>query len=733
MSDSGERRRPPTEPVNVEPREKDPQAEQLPATEDDGGNEDDPSSMTAAADAANRSSKRGKIGRRACDGCKVRKIRCSELPPCERCVKIGIACTFNHVQALRGPRSLREKTIRRIKTVQEAPSAQQQQQQQQQPQQQQQQQHTADEPRLSTSPVQQKSPTTLLSTLVYLLCTYRLRLFSVWPIVAVEEVMADLHRNAEDLSTYALANAIAAATVAQLKLDCDGQTPSSSTLEAEARRARRAIIDGQGDNDDGDNDNDEEEPLTSLDSLRTTFFLHIFHENQKPGGAKSLMYLREAITIAQMMRLHDEASYSGSSGHDQMMRRRILWLLFVTERGVAVLHGLPVVLNPSPNARFPSLGGFGDRKRAGEEEKDDEAHILPAFRKLIDLFWIFDRSGAFEMLGESGGSNTPTRPVGAAGTPMGAVPDAADTPPAESNSNKLQRCFALLRQHQFHDDQQAESNPSDAGVDPLGDVQKADVLVTQLWMQAVLWKLLLRRRPQHRLSEALVHTQPLQIATDLIRIVDCLPAAALESHGPTMELKIFDIASAVVDQLSMSSNARAAWHSGRDSAEGILSELQRILSGCRGGNTKLLALLRDKIEAQKSYVGHDRCVIDQGPGLRHSNRFGTIFEHHGPSLGHGQVLSYQESLEGRVRDAFDNSSRAQLYNPVGQGLHMTQVSAGDMLLGMSSDVEGLQVPIDGMADSGAALFAELASNGGFMWDGNLSGDRIGVWPACVPN
>ncbi|TLD33023.1 hypothetical protein PspLS_00764 [Pyricularia sp. CBS 133598] len=719
MADNVDRQRPSTEPVNDEPREKDPQAEQPQAPEDDG-NEEDPSNMTAAVDAANRSSKRGKIGRRACDGCKVRKIRCSELPPCERCVKVGIACTFNHVQALRGPRSLREKTIRRIKTVQEAPSAAQQQQQQQQ----QQQHHATEEPAASISPVQQKSPTTLLSTLVYLLCTYRLRLFSVWPIVAVEEVMAELHRNAADLSTYALANAIAAATVAQLKLDGDGQTPSSATLEAEARRARRAIIDGQGDDDD--------EPLTNLDSLRTTFFLHIFHENQKPGGAKSLMYLREAITIAQMMRLHDEASYSGSSGPEQMMRRRILWLLFVTERGVAVLHGLPLVLNPSPNARFPSLGGFGDRKRAGDEENDDEAHILPAFRKLIDLFWIFDRSGAFDMLGESSGSNCPTRPVGAAGTPTGAVSDAAETPPAESNSNKLQRCFALLRQHQFHEDQQAEANPSDAGADPLGDVQKADVLVTQLWMQAVLWKLLLRRRPQHRQPEALVHTQPLQIATDLIRIVDCLPAAALESHGPTMELKIFDIASAVVDQLSMSNNTRASWDNGRDSAEGILSELQRILSGCRGGNTKLLALLRAKIEAQKGTVGQDRCLIDQGSGLRHSNRAGTLFEHHGPSLGHGQVLSYQESLEGRVRDAFDGS-RTQLYAPVGQGLHMTQVSAGDMLLGMSSDVEGLQVPIDGMVDSGAALFAELASNGGFVWDASLSSDRIGIWPACVPN
>lgn len=32
------------------------------------------------------------------------------------------------------------------------------------------------------------------------------------------------------------------------------------------------------------------------------------------------------------MRLHQEASYIGLSPEEQQLRRRILWLLFVTER-----------------------------------------------------------------------------------------------------------------------------------------------------------------------------------------------------------------------------------------------------------------------------------------------------------------------------------------------------------------------------------------------------------------
>lgn len=69
-----------------------------------------------------------------------------------------------------------------------------------------------------------------------------------------------------------------------------------------------------------------------LTALRTAFFLHVYHENMEPGGVKSLVFLREAITMAQMMGMHRESSYSCLPSEEQQLRRRILWLLFVTER-----------------------------------------------------------------------------------------------------------------------------------------------------------------------------------------------------------------------------------------------------------------------------------------------------------------------------------------------------------------------------------------------------------------
>ena len=60
---------------------------------------------------ANLGKKLRKVGRRACDGCIVCKVKCSETLLCVRCVKVGIVCTFNRQPRKRGPYQLREKTI----------------------------------------------------------------------------------------------------------------------------------------------------------------------------------------------------------------------------------------------------------------------------------------------------------------------------------------------------------------------------------------------------------------------------------------------------------------------------------------------------------------------------------------------------------------------------------------------------------------------------------------------
>ena len=53
--------------------------------------------------------------KRACDACRVRKVRCSGERPCAGCLNINVDCTFVTTQsAKRGPRNLRAKTIQQI-------------------------------------------------------------------------------------------------------------------------------------------------------------------------------------------------------------------------------------------------------------------------------------------------------------------------------------------------------------------------------------------------------------------------------------------------------------------------------------------------------------------------------------------------------------------------------------------------------------------------------------------
>lgn len=507
---------------------------------------------------------RRKIGSRACDGCKIRKVRCTEEPPCTRCSSIGIACTFNKRQATRGPRSLRAKTLQEIQNSQnlkegQGPRG-----------------HSSNNDRPAddtatkrTSSAGQSPPgsepapgkdggssgpqRTPVSSLVIRLCIYRLRLFPVWPILDAEDVIASLLKDPTDLGTYTLANAVCAAVIVQLKLPFEGRTDDSdqataASMTAECQRTKLLLQDANG--DDG--------PDAGLNMVRIAFFQHIYHENQSPGGTKSLMFLREAITMAQIMGLHRKASYVLLAPEEQQMRRRILWLLFVTERGVAVLHQLPIVLKWQ--ASFPPLV---DRINV----EVDEAHILPAFKKLVDLFWLFDQSGAFDLLTQ-----------------------------ADDDTETYQESRLEYLQHRL---QEISSDEYEGN-----DVQRADICVTKCWMQAVVWRMSLRRSKAAMFSERESHvSQPYRIVADFLSHICRCSKTALEAHGPTIELKIFEIASALTEYIYMLTTG--AYMLGYVENTGVrpvemLVKLQRLLASSRGGNKTLLTLLCARIAEVES-------------------------------------------------------------------------------------------------------------------------------------
>ncbi|PSR80410.1 hypothetical protein BD289DRAFT_440764 [Coniella lustricola] len=306
-------------------------------------------------------------------------------------------------------------------------------------------------------------------------------------------------------------------------------------MAAECQRAKAALQVS----DDG--------PEMNLNMLRIAFFQHIYHENQSPGGSKSLLFLREAVSIAQIMGLHRQSTYSLLPAEEQQMRANVLWLLFITERGVAMLHKLPTVLTWQPS--FPPL----DR---ADGNSQDEAHVLPAFKRLVELFWTFDQGGAFDLIHSADGTS-----------------DAA---------HRSTRLNYLQQRLQEMVDEEHETN----------EVQKADILVTRSWMQTVLWR---ASTSEQTTAASVVLLQPYRIVGDFLSNISRYSKNALEAHGPTIELKIYEIASALTDALSANLDLlRSSLGLGSRPVD-MLVQLQRLLASSRGGNKTLLTLLCSRI------------------------------------------------------------------------------------------------------------------------------------------
>lgn len=376
------------------------------------------------------------------------------------------------------------------------------------------------------------------------LCLYNQRLFPVWPILSAESVISRLLQGpAADTATYALANAVCAAIIAQLKLPLEGRADdndpaTAASMALECERAKTMLQ--QRPNG----------PNMNLDMLRISFFQHIYHENLSPGGSKSLLFLREAITMAQIMNLHRESSYSDLPTEVQGMRRRIFWLLFVTERGVAMLHKLPTIL--SLQAGFPPLDGPANC------DQGEALLILPAFRTLVDLFRILDQGGAFDLIHAD---------------------DSYDT-------QRHGRLEYLQRRLQEMSSEESGAN----------EVQKADILVTRSWMQTMLWRASVRRPvAAARTPTSVLIQPPYRIVSDFLSNISRYSKTALEAHGPTIELKIYEIASALTDALAANLDFLRSSVGIEVRPVDMLVQLQRLLASSRGGNKPLLTLLCARI------------------------------------------------------------------------------------------------------------------------------------------
>lgn len=298
--------------------------------------------------------------RRVCDACAVRRIRCDGLAPCKGCANAELDCTRVRPRLKSGPKGIKKRTLDKLAEAKRTQSC-------AQPLQPEDLRplaeidsssfigsHSAlddarddieadaelepnatsawlpfhhqnvlvDIPEYNCAPWDDTPPYPYKVTvdhLILYLDIYHHKLYPVWPIVNKESLTTRLCLQRPDAEAYILASSVCIATILQLQLtanDLDGSLLQPEVIMDEIESLRRA--------------NDYREH-PSIDSLRSSFFLHVAYLHMKKQRTSTLT-LREAITMAHMLDLHRPSHYEALPIGDAGDHLRMIWLLFITER-----------------------------------------------------------------------------------------------------------------------------------------------------------------------------------------------------------------------------------------------------------------------------------------------------------------------------------------------------------------------------------------------------------------
>lgn len=464
-----------------------------------------------------------------CDGCALRRVRCGGGHPCAECRARSITCTFLRIHKKRGPKGPRLTTVRKIETFQKG---------------------LEDAKRhLHTTPARQPAQDLLprpldatphrlhhlpLSAYLEFLEIFRCQLYSIWPIVSCEELISRLKADDHDFEAYALAGALCAAVIAQLRLPEHMETflpVSSRHFEMESRRLRNLF-----------NYRDQ----YSMASLLTSFFLHIYFANTNKLQTAGL-YLRESISHAHGLALHLPGMYTSSTAtSEHQLRLRVYWIMFISERTFCAQNGLPAMLQVIDEFPAPDLDANYDSSQ------------LPAFLALTRLFMYLE-----------------SQFIAPPSSPCSLIV-------SEDQKSKIS---TIQHNLQFKAD---KSN--------LDETQQVDIIVTRNWIRTLLWQYTIVNFPVscHANDEAFSALLPALIAQEMLSLFSAVSNSAIRAHGYGMELKIFRMADSLLDVLLCAPSATDT-HSMLVGSRDALIALENVLLIVGGPSSQFVESLRRRM------------------------------------------------------------------------------------------------------------------------------------------
>lgn len=507
--------------------------------------------------------------KQACDCCHARKIRCDGGTPCANCQATELQCTYLAVPKKKGPKGKRVSKIARlpehvsrpfvssstqsVRPITEVPPVPLQRAES----------HVQSHASSTSAPSNlrpvhrslpiaspaykdpppkvveatdnafSRSPLVSDDLIKACLDAFFTHKYPIMPIIDHAKTYALVPKLDDLPEQYSLLTALCAMIVLQpefLTTLSKEQLPSSKVLIDESIRARKFC-------------DHTENP--SLAHVQTSFFFFaaLFGLGK---DSSAWFYIRESMTMLQLQRLHEEATYTTMA--DPLHKtycRRTFWILFITERAYALQRHRPLTLQRTID--LPTV------------DPGPESTILSGFLDLVSLFQNFDDS--FMSLWNLSGSNT----------------DSITSP---------QLLIQLQEILNFAIPNVAERT----------EIQQADLLISKQWLKTMVWQLSLTKRllSSSSSNESMSFHYPVCIARDVVAVSRMLTPKAFEANGIGILEKVFDIGCSLSDVLQLNPSFVNASGSGIGPRD-YLVQLIRILGTAPGGN-KYLRLLASKAD-----------------------------------------------------------------------------------------------------------------------------------------
>lgn len=431
---------------------------------------------------------------RACEPCRVRKVKCNGATPCSQCAHLNLSCIYSTAPSKRKP-GVRGRLVAQLR------------------------QGTTDSRSSTTPPQVQDSPTGsglyTADFFLNLITAYEDAVFPVNPIISSSEIVAAVENMEQSFEDSALVFAFGAVTINLSELSQgvnDDTTTRMTDLMHHSFRAHRQAELGS--------EIDSRLPVT-VKRIMTCIFLEICLMALKRFD-RSLAILREAIAMIQMLQVDQNVSERRIDDQELARRQRLYWEAFIHERFLTIMPGYP--------SQLPPL-------RTGVPLPDWSIpqHVKAGFDRLIHLFLIMDDTFLSHWR---------------------ALQDPELESP-QITSDWIESKQAQLDEDEIGT-AETEKELICGGYAGLSELQHADLFVTRLWLRTLVWQLalsqgLLQSVPPKNSHEGFsMHFPTQRLSAQLRNLVGRLDRVeSIGIHGSGILQKLFDITSTVADVLAL--------------------------------------------------------------------------------------------------------------------------------------------------------------------------------------